>query len=51
MGRHGSHVVITWDVPVDVRPGFYRVRYLGTARDRHGSTREINGTTREFAVD
>ena len=51
VGRHGSRVEITWDVPADVRPGFYRVRYFGTARDARGGLREINGTTREFAVD
>ena len=51
VGRNGSKATVTWDVPADVRPGWYRVRYTGTARGRHGTLHEFSGTTREFAVD
>ncbi|WP_375501312.1 neutral/alkaline non-lysosomal ceramidase N-terminal domain-containing protein [uncultured Jatrophihabitans sp.] len=51
IGRHGSRVTITWDVPPDVRPGWYRVRYAGTARARDGTRTDFVGATREFAVD
>ncbi|WP_375486261.1 neutral/alkaline non-lysosomal ceramidase C-terminal domain-containing protein [uncultured Jatrophihabitans sp.] len=51
VGRHGSRVTITWDVPGDVRPGWYRLRHLGTARERGGALRAFDGLTREFAVD
>lgn len=51
VGRRGSQVTVVWNVPADVRPGRYRVRYAGTARDRRGTLHDFTGTTREFAVD
>ncbi len=51
VARHGSRVMITWHVPVDVRPGWYRVCHAGTARNRAGDRTDFTGTTREFAVD
>ncbi len=51
VGRHGSRVTVTWDVPADARPGRHRVLVHGTARDRGGARTTFTGVTRGFAVE
>lgn len=49
-GIAASKVTITWDVPDDVAPGSYRIRYFGDARSLLGSVRSISGTSPTFSV-
>ena len=49
-GKRISEVTITWDIPHDVRPGRYRVTYLGDARDESGRLRPIEATSDSFDV-
>ena len=49
-GRYGSHVTIRWEIPVEVRPGQYRIVHHGTARDAEGTLKAFTATTREFTV-
>ena len=51
VGRHGSRVTVTWDVPAGAGPARYRVQVHGTARDRDGARTEFTGVTRPFAVE
>lgn len=51
VGRHGSRVTVTWQVPPDARPGRHRVLVHGTARDRAGAHTTFTGVTRGFAVE
>jgi len=48
--RGRSRITITWDIPADVEPGIYRLRYLGDAADFQGRLTEFGGTTAPFAV-
>lgn len=43
-------MTITWDVPGDVGPGGYRIRYHGHARHLTGAISAFTGTTRTFTV-
>lgn len=49
-GIAASKVTITWDVPDDVAPGSYRIRYFGDARSLLGTVRAISGTSPTFSV-
>ncbi|OIJ27287.1 neutral/alkaline ceramidase [Nocardioides luteus] len=49
-GIAASKVTIAWDVPDDVEPGSYRIRYFGDARSLLGSVRSISGTSPTFSV-
>lgn len=49
-GIAASKVTITWDVPDDVAPGSYRIRYFGDARSLLGTVRSISGTSPTFSV-
>ncbi len=49
-GVAASKVTITWDVPDDVTPGSYRIRYFGDARSLLGTVRSISGTSPTFSV-
>ncbi|MFD7076842.1 neutral/alkaline non-lysosomal ceramidase N-terminal domain-containing protein [Nocardioides sp. NPDC059952] len=49
-GVAASKVTITWDVPEDVTPGSYRIRYFGDARSLLGTIRSISGTSPTFSV-
>ncbi len=43
-------MTVTWDVPADVEPGTYRIRYHGDAKPLVGAVRSFTGTTRAFTV-
>jgi neutral ceramidase len=45
-----SRVTVTWDIPPDVDPGIYRIRYLGDAADFQGRLTAFEGTTAPFTV-
>ena len=50
-GRQGrSEVTVTWDIPADVLPGTYRIRYLGDAQLEGQSLRPFSGACGEFVV-
>ncbi|WP_078591537.1 neutral/alkaline ceramidase [Streptomyces megasporus] len=49
-GIAASKVTVTWDVPADVEPGIYRIRYHGDAKPLVGAVRSFTGTTRAFTV-
>jgi neutral ceramidase len=49
-GKRLSEITITWDIPHDVRPGWYRLTYHGDARDDYGRLRPIEATSDEFEV-
>jgi neutral ceramidase len=46
----GSRITITWDVPSQVAPGEYRVRYHGDASDDAGRLTTFTGTSPSFEV-
>ncbi|HEY1828284.1 MAG TPA: neutral/alkaline ceramidase [Acidimicrobiales bacterium] len=45
-----SEVTVSWDIPVDVVPGVYRLTYEGDARDDTGGVRPFNGSSAPFEV-
>ncbi|GAA1351214.1 neutral/alkaline non-lysosomal ceramidase N-terminal domain-containing protein [Falsarthrobacter nasiphocae] len=45
-----SKVDLQWTVPADARPGVYRFRYEGAARDGAGRISPIRGTSSHFVV-
>jgi neutral ceramidase len=47
---HASEVTISWDIPPGVRPGRYRIRYQGDARDAAGMLQPFHGDSNEFDV-
>jgi len=49
-GTAGSVVTITWDIPADVVPGSYRVRYHGDACTGTGWITPFSGTSTTFTV-
>jgi neutral ceramidase len=49
-GRAGSHVTVTWDVPVAVEAGSYRLVYLGDVLESEGVLRPFSGATEPFEV-
>jgi neutral ceramidase len=50
LGRDGSEVAISWDIPADVAGGRYRIRYHGDARDSRGGLHPFVGSSPEFDV-
>ena len=50
VGRAGSRVAVTWHVPVDIRPGWYRVVHHAAARDTAGALLPFTGVSRGFEV-
>ncbi|MGA5193114.1 neutral/alkaline non-lysosomal ceramidase N-terminal domain-containing protein [Streptomyces exfoliatus] len=51
VGKTGSRITVTWDVPADTPPGRYRLRYHGDARtESAGTPRPFTGTTPAFEV-
>jgi neutral ceramidase len=49
-GSAGSHITITWDIPVDVEAGEYRIVYHGDVVDGSGSLTPFTGRTSPFTV-
>jgi len=49
-GERVSEITITWDIPSGVRPGRYRITYLGSAREESGRLRPIEATSDVFEV-
>ncbi len=45
-----SEITITWDIPAGVRPGWYRLTYLGNARDGSGPLRPVETSSDEFEI-
>jgi neutral ceramidase len=50
VGRAGSRVTVTWDVPDSVGPGRYRLVYAGDELERDGALRPFTATTDAFDV-
>jgi neutral ceramidase len=50
VGRSGSRVTVTWDVPLDAPRGRYRLRYCGDALEGGGRLRPFSGATQPFEV-
>jgi len=48
-GISASIVTVTWDIPMDCRPGYYRLGYTGDAKQWAG-IQEISGYSRTFHV-
>ncbi len=51
VGRSGSRVTVTWDVPTDAAPGRYRLTYSGDALEAGGAVRTFTASTAPFTVD
>lgn len=51
VGRSGSRVTVTWDVPSDCPPGRYRLTYSGDARAADGAVRSFTSATPAFTVE
>jgi neutral ceramidase len=49
--KHAVRVTVTWDLPDDMAPGTFRIRYSGDAADDHGAVSSFSGTTALFVVD
>ncbi len=49
-GRNRSQITVTWDIPRDMAPGRFRIRYRGDASDRHGRLAPFVAVTEPFAV-
>jgi neutral ceramidase len=45
-----SEATISWDIPSGIRPGRYRIRYHGDARDEGGALHPFAGDSPEFEV-
>ncbi|MDQ6782730.1 MAG: neutral/alkaline ceramidase [Actinomycetota bacterium] len=50
IGRQGSRITVSWDIPIVTAPGRYRIRYRGDASDRHGRMAPFIGVTAPFEV-
>jgi neutral ceramidase len=50
IGRSGSRVIVTWDVPATAGAGRYRLVYLGDVIEPDGSLRPFSGATEPFSV-
>ena len=50
VGRNGSRVTVTWRVPEDIRPGWYRAVHYASARESTGRLLPFTGVTRSFEV-
>lgn len=50
MGRYGSRITATWDIPPTTPAGRYRIRYHGDRVDHHGRLAPIAGVTEPFEV-
>ncbi|CAE7176860.1 unnamed protein product [Symbiodinium pilosum] len=50
VGISASTVTITWEIPADVKPGFYSLHYSGEAKHM-GSIKTISGRSRVFPVE
>jgi neutral ceramidase len=49
-GKAASRVTVSWDIPPDVEPGCYRLRYFGDAVDEHSGQAPFVGETAGFEV-
>ena len=45
-----SKITITWMIPADAKPGEYRLRHYGDARDIAGTIRSYQGTSHSFTI-
>jgi neutral ceramidase len=43
-------VTISWDIPADIAPGDYRIRYFGDALGSGGTLTAFTGSTEPFTV-
>jgi neutral ceramidase len=50
VGRAGSRIVVTWDVPATAEGGSYRLGYFGDVLAADGSLAPVHGFTRPFEV-
>ncbi len=50
VGRTGSHITVTWDVPSTAEDGSYRLVYLGDVCEDGGVLRPFSGVTESFVV-
>lgn len=50
VGRHGSRIVVSWEVPAAVAAGRYRLVYQGEARGPDGTDAPFVGRTEPFEV-
>jgi neutral ceramidase len=48
--RRESRVTISWDIPADIAPGDYRIRYFGDALGSGGTLTAFTGSTEPFTV-
>ncbi|MBE7188216.1 neutral/alkaline non-lysosomal ceramidase N-terminal domain-containing protein [Jatrophihabitans endophyticus] len=50
VGRRGSRVTVSWHVPADVRPGWYRAVHHAAFREPDGRLTPFTGVSRSFEV-
>lgn len=50
VGRAGARVTVTWQIPPDVRPGWYRVVHHASALGDGGRLVPLRGASRSFEV-
>ena len=46
-----SDATVLWDIPLDTKPGLYRIRYFGDHKNIIGKIQEFEGASREFKVN
>jgi len=50
VGRAGSRVTITWDIPIGADEGTYRIVLFGDALEPSGTLRSFEGRSTAFVV-
>lgn len=45
-----SEATVLWDIPINTKPGIYRIKYYGDSRNIVGRITEFTGTSPEFRI-
>jgi neutral ceramidase len=46
-----SRMAVVWSIPHDAVPGAYRIRFVGSSKDRDGALTRYQGTSQTFTVE
>ena len=46
-----SRMAVVWTIPQDAVPGAYRIRFVGSSKDRNGNLTRYQGTSKTFTVE